>query len=326
MPQRKLLNRDDLVRLIEENGGNAWNLDLSEVVFVEGIDLSGLNLDGVVLRDADVSSVRTPGTWAGVDLVGKGLALPCYFQGCSFSSADLAGANLQSARLEEADFQRANLKGTDFRGAYLAGVRLRNADFDTSTRFENIHWGDYILGDEKDRRWQEATDVYRRMKNWHIATGKYDEAAEFFYREMTAKRKVYWWGSEWGWPLKDLFHSKHLWRHLLLFLIPRSPFQWAWSMLVNVLCGYGERPFRVLTAVVSIVLGLSLLYSNMGTLTPNTFAHCLYYSAVSFTALGYGSWAPQPVGWVKGIGVFEAFVGVFMMALFLVTFTRKMTR
>jgi hypothetical protein len=52
----------------------------------------------------------------------------------------------------------------------------------------------------------------------------------------------------------------------------------------------------------------------------------LYYSAVSFTALGYGQWAPEPTGWVKGLGAFEAFIGVFMMALFLITFVRKMIR
>lgn len=49
-------------------------------------------------------------------------------------------------------------------------------------------------------------------------------------------------------------------------------------------------------------------------------------SAASFTALGYGSWASQPSVWAKGIGAAEAVIGVFMMALFLVTFTRKMVR
>jgi hypothetical protein len=74
------------------------------------------------------------------------------------------------------------------------------------------------------------------------------------------------------------------------------------------------------------VFGLALVYLAIGALTPNTFLNSLYYSAVSFTALGYGSWVPEPTGWVKGLGAFEAFLGVFMMALFLITFTRKMTR
>ena len=49
--------------------------------------------------------------------------------------------------------------------------------------------------------------------------------------------------------------------------------------------------------------------------------------AASFTALGYGNWAPEPQGWAgRVLGAGESFMGVFMMALFLVTFTRKMTR
>ena len=41
----------------------------------------------------------------------------------------------------------------------------------------------------------------------------------------------------------------------------------------------------------------------------------------------YGEWAPHPQGWAgKFLGVGESLIGVFMMALFLVTFTRKMTR
>lgn len=97
-------------------------------------------------------------------------------------------------------------------------------------------------------------------------------------------------------------------------------------MFFNLLCGYGERPVRVVVSAVVAVFGLALIYFAIGTLTPNAFLNSLYYSAVSFTALGYGQWAPQPTGWVKGLGAFEAFTGVFMMALFLVTFTRKMIR
>ena len=52
----------------------------------------------------------------------------------------------------------------------------------------------------------------------------------------------------------------------------------------------------------------------------------LYFSGASFTALGYASWAPQLDSWVKYLGVVESFLGVFLIALFLVTFTRKMTR
>ena len=96
--------------------------------------------------------------------------------------------------------------------------------------------------------------------------------------------------------------------------------------LYKLTCGYGERPLQVIASAAVVVLSLALIYFIIGTLIPNTFLNSLYYSAVSFTALGYGSWAPEPTGWVKGLGAFEAFLGVFMMALFLITFIRKMTR
>lgn len=319
---KRPLSRDDLIKLMEENGGKAWELDLSEAVFEEGVDLSGLDLEGIILKKASLSSVPNPTVWAGSDIVDRGLAFPSYFQECDFSLADLEGAGLQSAHLEGVDFTMANLKATDFRGAYLSRTRLTGAYFDESTRFENVRWGDRVLGDEGHCEWQEVADIYRRLRNWHAFAGHYDEAGEFFYREMTARRKASWWGRERGRPLKQILRTRHLWS----CIAPQRPFHWVWAMLVNVLCGYGERPFRVLISAVSVVLGLAIIYLGIGTLTPNSFMHCLYYSAVSFTALGYGSWAPQPTGWVRGIGAFEAFVGVFMMALFLVTFIRKMTR
>ena len=127
----------------------------------------------------------------------------------------------------------------------------------------------------------------------------YDTAGRFFYREMEIKRKAQSW---------------------------KRPHVKLWSWLIKLLCGYGEKPERVTISAAVVVLGSALIYFAIGTLTPNTFLNSLYYSAVSFTALGYGSWAPQPTGWVKGLGALEAFIGVFMMALFLITFTRKMTR
>ena len=52
----------------------------------------------------------------------------------------------------------------------------------------------------------------------------------------------------------------------------------------------------------------------------------LYFSAVSFTALGYGNWVVEPIGWVKVLGAIEAFLGIFMMALLLVTIVRRWAR
>jgi len=239
-------------------------------VFEEGIDLSELDLQRIILREAILEHAR-------------------------FEQAVLWGAHLEEANLSFAHFESSQLHF-----AFLNGAILWFTEFSPDSKLEHVHWGNYTFGEEKDGNFAAAEITYRRLKQWHTNAGMYDSAGEFFFREMTAKRKMLKW-------------------------LP-NPFPRVWSKLISLICGYGERPFRVIASAVVVVFGLALIYFAIGTLTPNTFLNSLYYSAVSFTALGYGQWAPQPAGWVKGLGAFEAFMGVFMMALFLITFVRKMTR
>ena len=135
----------------------------------------------------------------------------------------------------------------------------------------------------------------------------YDIAGELHYREMEARRKLAWKG-----PVP---RGKERRRRYALALYA-----------LRFLYGYGERPERVIAWVAAVILGFALVHWLFGTVERG-FLEALYYSAVSFTALGYGQWAAEPQGWAgRFLGVGEALMGVFMMALFLVTFTRKMTR
>jgi hypothetical protein len=49
-----------------------------------------------------------------------------------------------------------------------------------------------------------------------------------------------------------------------------------------------------------------------------------YFSAVTFTTIGYGDW--KPIGWAKTAAAFEGMLGVFVMSLFTVSFARKIIR
>ncbi|OFV80831.1 MAG: hypothetical protein A2W26_09065 [Acidobacteria bacterium RBG_16_64_8] len=49
----------------------------------------------------------------------------------------------------------------------------------------------------------------------------------------------------------------------------------------------------------------------------------LYVSAVSFVALGYGEWVHLHSVVARFAGVVEALIGVFLIALFAATFTRR---
>jgi uncharacterized protein YjeT (DUF2065 family) len=283
--------REDVLKAIEENGGTAKGLDLSGKVFEEAIDLRGLNLNEVILKQAHLEYAHLEGA----QLVGA------HLEGTDLWGAQLEEAILPGAYLEGANLSLAHVKGADLSFAYLQGADLAGIEFSPDTGLEHVDWGSYILAEEKDGRFYTALPIYRRLKIWYTEHGMYDIAGEFFFREMTAKRKALKW-----WP---------------------NPFPRGWSKFLSLICGYGERPLRVIGWAASVVLGLAFIYFIIGSVWEWwAFWKSLYFSAVSFTALGYGSWLQATNDWIRGIGAFESFVGVFTIALFLITFVRKMTR
>ena len=52
------------------------------------------------------------------------------------------------------------------------------------------------------------------------------------------------------------------------------------------------------------------------------FPDSLYFSLITFTTLGYGDFRPLE-GWGRILAGSEAFIGAFMMALFVYTFARR---
>jgi len=308
--------RKDVLRLIKENGGTAKGLDLSGKVFEEGIDLRGLNLEGVILKkavfwDIDLELAFIEGSRQvkveGAHLEGASLSradleeayiFESHLEGADLFQANLKGALLTGAHLEGANLSIANLEGAKLRGANLEGALLAGVKLSPETILADVKWGNYILREEIEGIFSVAGMTYRQLKMWHTEHGIYDIAGQFFFREMTAKRKTLKWRP--------------------------NPLPRAWFKFLSLICGYGERPLRVIGWAASVVFGLALAYCLFGGLT---LPYSLYYSVVSFTALGYGAWAyTPPKDWVQGVGAAESFIGVFTMALFLITFIRKMTR
>ena len=268
----KPLTRKDVLRLIEENGGTAKGLDLSDKVFESGIDLRGLDLLGIILKKAILAG------------------------------AHLEGVDLSFAKLEGADLSFAHLEGANLSFAHLEGADLFSTEFSPETKLSNVEWENYILDEKKKWRLGAVENPYRRLKKWYTDAGMYDTAGKFFYREKEAARK-------------DAKRRRDRVAGCL-----------SWAVF-----GHGEGWKRLLFWMAGVILGLSLIYFLFRGVSPytfnvQTFLNSLYYSAVSFTALGYGNWVPEPSGWVKGLGAFEALIGVFTMALLLVTFVRKWTR
>lgn len=226
--------------------------------------------------------------------------------GFVLKKADLSGANLEGvdlsfAKLEGADLSFANLKGANLEFAHLEGADLFSVELSSETKLADVEWENYILDEKKKWRLGPVENGYRRLKQWYTNAGKYDVAGEFLFREMEAKRR----GLRWGTQLQH-----RLWLSIYAFI-----------------SGHGERPLRVIRWGAIWVFGSAAIYYLIGdTWSLSAVWNSLYFSMVSFTALGYGSWVHTTNEWMKGIGALESFMGVFTLALFLVTFTRKIRR
>jgi voltage-gated potassium channel Kch len=231
----------------------------------------------------------------------------------------LFGINLKGSRLFKITLERANLKEADLEGTDLLGANLNDSDL------ERVTWGETLrnhkeaeaLEDQGDdigarAKYVEAEEIYRNIRQRYEDAGTTDIAGGFFYWEMVMKRK------------QMPFYS------VLRF----------WSRLVDILCGYGELPHRIIgssagyitfNAVVYCLLGMqyggeifrfSMDLGFMENLT--IFGYSLYFSVVTFTTLGYGDFSPAT--WSRPFAALEAFNGAFMIALFILAFVKKMTR
>src|SRR5690606_12601709 len=116
-------------------------------------------------------------------------------------------------------------------GANLLGIKI------TDAKIEHITWGKHLQQEyqarqaKKHRQWQDAMDlyieceeVYRNLFRACEVRGLYEEAGVFFQKEMLMRRE------QW----------------------PKTSLRWIWSVLVDLFCGYGERPARVV--IFSIVI------------------------------------------------------------------------
>ena len=194
----------------------------------------------------------------------------------------------------------------DFAGVYSASRLV--------PMYEGVHFARCTYGDDET--------FWRFIKRTAQESGHYHLAGESFYNERCA----YLWRKFRGPGYETLPRLKKLARHLTgIRLLPELVFgRW--------LFGYGERPARVLTASLLVIVLCALFYFAFGsvlyrgTTTAGSFLQSLYFSTITFTTLGFGDLHPEPGHLTRYIAMFEALAGACLMALFVVSLAKRYSR
>ncbi|MCP5325169.1 MAG: pentapeptide repeat-containing protein [Oceanospirillaceae bacterium] len=282
---------------------------------LEELARNGAKLEGFILTRADLQNIN---------LVQHGVKGGYSLCHGDLYRADLRGAHLFHIDLSGTSLMKADCRDANLHFANLSGCNLLGARFDHA-KIENIEWGKALLQEEKgfeyaragDKnnaldQFEQAEEICRNLRKVSERQGLFELAGKFFYEEMQMRR----------------------------YQMPELSFQRFISKLVDVFCGYGEKPLRVIVFSLALIALCALLFFVLGVQGQDHFIRLdfndslylniedllrsFYMSVVTFTTLGYGD--ITPVGWSKIVAAFEAFTGSFTLALFVVVFVKKMTR
>jgi uncharacterized protein YjbI with pentapeptide repeats len=269
----------------------------------------------------------------------------------SLKKANLTGVDLKKevltgVPLTEANLTRANLFGSQLDISQLVGTILTDTRIDTQTGYSTaghrvetqtkFAWGDWIgdceliyeeccgilatlVGSKNERMTSrdDATpmelsslaDSYQKLQFLAESNSRSDLASRSFVRRKDILRR-----SE---------ANQGRWR------------AWLRSVVLCLTMRYGESPIRVLGTALLVVLGGSLLYPIGLVERPNgeflrytlswellpTLGDSVYFSLLTFTTLGYGSFQPRGLGKLVAVG--EATLGLVLFAIFVFVVGRR---
>ncbi|OGW75802.1 MAG: hypothetical protein A2Z72_05310 [Omnitrophica bacterium RBG_13_46_9] len=303
--------RENIVKLINEGasvkGGNFSKADLSNMnlarVDLTGANLSRANLSNSNLFDANLTNAELLGAdLSNCDLTSANL------HGSDLTRSCLHGARLWHANLEGANLIEATMSNCDLWNTRLFNIRLWRTDFMHAISLSKKNFQSRLNRFLTVHRIEEkgafsAEEAYRDLKKYFLANGRYDDASWASFKEKTMEK--------------------------LLLKKKRNP-AYLPSLIMDLLCGYGEKPHRIILSSLFVILAYALIFAALNAVTythfPSykmPFGDYLYYSVITFTTVGYGDFIPKSNLIYRAIAGAEAFTGAFMIGLFVFTLARK---
>lgn len=321
-------------------------------------DLRGANFTGTLLGDinlsgSDLRGARLTGTYlAGATLFGVRLAdadlrrvnmsrayLPDVdLTGTDCERANFQGAALVAARLGGAYLEQADLSGTDLWGAQFdVSTILRDILLDGKTQLGDVVWNGVpvaqvdwkqirILGDEANLEAKVASingnkGLSRRERRLQIARANRDVARAYRTLSIVLRQQ----GVS---DVASAYRMREQCFERVALKAEGRRLSLLWSRILNLVAGYGERPFNALFAYLATIGVFMVVYLLLSNYVDTQLSHLswdesLVLSVTSFHGRGFFP-GTLPLGdWVARVAAVEAVIGLFIELVFIATFTHR---
>lgn len=220
---------------------------------------------------------------------------------------DLTDGTLGAVSLDAAD-------GIDL----FDSLRLVNTTFDGfdfgphKDALEALNWALHTGHDgTTDLTAGTLENTYLNAKNGASAVGDDTAAAEFFIKEMAYRRRKHGQIARSGGSVTQRI---------------TSGWKWFSNLVLDVCCGYGERPSRTVLSSFATIVGFAALYAVMGIELPyEGVLGYLTFSVNAFVSLLLGTPSTSSA-LVSLLVALQGFLGAFIIALFVFTLTRSVNR
>jgi uncharacterized protein YjbI with pentapeptide repeats len=281
-----------------------------------GAKFNGAHLSNIIAKGADFTNANMNEVKDALDANFQNADFyRAYMMDATFCYANFSGAYLTHVYFDKSNFKGAKLNGASLSSSYVPETNFSEASFKktklTSVRIDKakgLETAVYLKElDETDPRSTIASYIY--LEKYFKYNGWPDSAGEYYYRRKVLRRRI-----------------------------RKNPFLHFLSYIFDLLCGYGEHPYRMIPWIFIIISSFALIFFFQGGPYSNGSAviydnalsqlsDSFYFSGVTFTTLGFGDFHPNPSSLLmKGFAFIEALGGALFIALFVVSLSRKVMR